>query len=327
MVKQILFFLFLLKFGLLAFGQSEGSVQFDNSSFQYKDSIADNLSFNEVVQQIDRYCDNDVEKLSLVAGWIFKNIDFDVLKFEKGGSIPDYRVVFSSRKGICGDYTSLFNQFCKQLKIPCEIIEGYVPEFNSANRTYVESNHAWNVVKLGDDWYHCDLLGFSGYLKQDSGNYYQFVKRADTSELLVRDLSFIADHIPADPMWQLSDHPIAMDTLLKYGTFAAKDSTVGNFDYRTKISNYLKMGAVQKQLTFADNAYAYNKHNCNAIVVNYYNASVDLINHWKGDKSKLLKARKYLNRARQYVTKASNGLERLKSEIDESLSIVNKFLQ
>ncbi len=327
MIKQTILFLILLKFGLLAFGQSEGSVRFDNSSFQYKDSIADNLSFNEVVQQIDRYCDNDVEKLSLVASWIFKNIDFDVLKFEKGGSIPDYRVVFSSRKGICGDYTSLFYQFCKQLKIPCEIIEGYVPEFNSANRIYTETNHAWNVVKLGEDWYYCDLLGFSGFLKQDTGNNYQFVKHVDATEFLAMDLSFIADHIPADPMWQLSDFPIPMDTLLRFGSNSQRDSTSKNFDYKKKINNYLKMGAVQKQLTFADNAYAYNKHNCNAIVVNYYNASVDLINHWKGDKSKLLKARKYLNRARHYVTKASNGVERLKGEIDESLAIVNKLLK
>jgi hypothetical protein len=326
-MKHTLLFLILLNLGLLAFGQSEGKVQFDYASFNLKDSIAPNLLFNQVVQQINRQCDTDVKKLCLVAGWMYKNIDFDVVKFDKGGSIPDYRVVFNSRKGICGDYTSLFYQFCKQLHITCEIIEGYVPEFNSENRIYVETNHAWNVVKIGDDWYHCDLLGFSGYLKQSSRHDYQFVKQLNINEFLARGLHFIAAHIPADPMWQLSDHPIPMETLLKDGKHSKSDTATVNFGYQKKINSYLKMGAVQKQLAFADNAYAYNKHNRNAIVVNYYNASVDLINHSKGDKNKLLTARKYLNRARLFVGKAANGVEKLSRDIDESLAIVNKYLK
>ncbi len=326
-MKQTVFLSLLLNIGLLSYGQSDGYIQFDYSSFSFKDSIAENSSFKQVVQEINGYCDTDVEKLCLVAGWMYKNIDFDVAKFTKGGSIPDYRAVFSSRKGICGDYTSLFYQFCKQLQIKCEIIEGYVPEFNSENRLYVETNHAWNVVKINDGWYHCDLLGFSGFLKQSSDLSHQFVKQVNTGEFLTRDLYFIAVHIPADPMWQLSDYPIEMDTLLKYGVHSLMDSTAEVFDYEKMINNYLKMGAVQKQLVYADNAYAYNKDNCNAIVVNYYNASVDLINQGKGDKNKLLKARKYLKRARQYVGEASNGVERLKDEIDKSLAIVNKYLK
>lgn len=326
-MKQTVFLLLFFNIGLLSYGQSDGYIPFDYSSFSFKDSIAENSSFKQVVQEINRYCDTEVEKLCLVAGWMYENIDFDVNKFTKGGSIPDYRVVFSSRKGICGDYTALFYQFCKQLQIKCEIIEGYVPEFKRDNRIYRETNHAWNVVKIGDYWYHCDLLGFSGLLRQSSGLSFQFIKQVNASEFLTRDLSFIALHIPADPMWQLSEYPVGMDTLLKYGIHHRVDSTAAVFDYKKKINNYLKMGAVQKQLTFADNAYVYNRHNCNAIVVNYYNASVDLINQWKGDKSKLLKARKYLNRAGQFVGKASNGVEKLAGEIEKSQAIINKYLK
>lgn len=326
-MRQAILLSILLNVMFSAWGQSEGSYQFDYESFNRKDSIPSNLSFTQVVQQINRLSNTEVEKLCLVAGWMYENIDFDVVKFAKGGSIPDYRVVFNSRKGICGDYTSLFHQFCMQLHIKCEIIEGYVPEFNSDNRIYVETNHAWNVVEIGDHWYYCDLLGFSGHLKQNSTNDYHFVKHLDINEFLTSGLPFIVDHIPADPMWQLSAHPIPMERLLKDGKHSQSDTATVNFGYEKKISSFLKMGEVQKKLVFADNAYAYNKHNCNAIVVNYYNASVDLINYFKGDKNKLLTARKYLTRARQFVGKAANGVQKLSKEIDDSLAIVNRYLK
>lgn len=326
-LKSFIITCLLLHFFFLANAQEVKSVQFDRASFDLRDSIPENLSMNQVILQINRLCSTDAEKLSLVAGWMFKNISFDLQKFARGGGIPDYRTVFASKKGICGDYASLFHHFCRQLHIKCEIIEGYVPEFGVESRNYVETNHAWNLVRIGNEWYHFDLLGFSGVLTQASSSGYQFIKQPDPTKIFTTELSFIAEHIPADPIWQLSDYPIPMDTLLKNGSHSRIDSASARQNYKEKIDQYLKMSAVQKQLAFADNAYTYNPHNCNAIVVNYYNASVDLINSGKGDRNKLLKARKYLNRARQFVGKASNGVEKLKPEIDESLLIINKYLK
>ena len=61
------------------------------------------------------------------------------------------------------------------------------------------------------------------------------------------------------------------------------------------IQQYTQLSKTQKLLKFSDDAHAYNKNNANVIVVNYFNAAVDLINNWNHDKSKLVLAKKVFN--------------------------------
>lgn len=308
------------------FGQDYKDIEFDNKIFSFKDSIKNDLSFEQTVNIINHYCSTETQKIFLIAGWIYNNIDFDLNKFYTGGVVNDYKKVFSLRKGICGDYSSIFSAFCDKLKITNEIIEGYVPEYDSDNKIYYETNHAWNIVKVGSNWYHCDLLGFSGFLKKDSNGGFKFVKKSNTKSLLTQDLSFLTMHIPADPIWQLTNYPIPLDTLLKYGEYTKIDSSVTYVNFENEIRDYVKLTNDKKPLAYADHAYKYNKNNSNIIVINYYNAAVDLINNWNRDKKKLILARKYLEKAKKHIQSAKNGAEVLKLEIEKSMKIINKYV-
>ncbi|WP_461630704.1 transglutaminase domain-containing protein [Labilibaculum euxinus] len=313
---------------ITTWGQECKTIKFDYDAFSLRDSISNDLSFMQIIEKVNTYCSTDTQKLCLVAGWIFKNIDFDLDKFYTGTSemMNDYKVVFNQRKGICGDYATLFSKFCDELHITNEIIEGYVPEYNSDNKIYYETNHAWNVIKIGETWYHCDLLGFSGYLKQNKLGEFQFIKQVDTYNFLTQNIYFISKHIPADPMWQLSDYPIPLDTLIINGYNSKNDSTQRCFDYKKEIENYLSLSKTEQLLKFSDDSYNYNSNNSNAIVINYYNTAVDLINDWNNDKTKLIKAKQYLEKAKRYVPKAKNGAEILKNDIDSGLEIIKKYV-
>lgn len=321
---QLLFVQILIS--IAVFGQNNKTIDFDVDSFRYKDSIGCNLTFEQTAQRIEHFCTTDTQKLCLVAGWIFNNIEFDLNKFYRGGNVPDYNVVFASKKGTCGDYSSIFSAFCDRLNIKNEIIEGYVPEYKKDNNRYYETNHAWNIVKVGADWYHCDLLGFSGYLQRDSANGYQFIKRVNAKSFLTHEIAFLAKHIPADPIWQLSDYPIPLDTLLKFGVNAKTDSTQRPVNYKEEIDIFIKLSDQKKSLLFADNAFNYNKNNHNAIVINYYNAAVDLIRNWNNDKSKLIQAKEYLTKANAHVHLAKNGPEILEDDIIKALDIIHKYV-
>lgn len=163
----------------LSNGQRYEHIDFNYESFNKRYLISDINTFEEVIIRINELCSSDTQKLCLVAGWIYKNIDFDISKFAAGGNIPAYEEVYSKRKGVCGDYASLFSEFCNQLGIENVIIEGYVEEYNSNTSYFEETNHAWNVVMINDQWYHCDLLGFSGKLKPNENNSFDFVKNPD----------------------------------------------------------------------------------------------------------------------------------------------------
>ena len=308
------------------FGQETKTIEFDYDSFSLKDSISKDLDFNRIIETINYYCSTDTQKLCLVAGWIYENIDFDLDKFNSSGEFNDYKTVLELKKGTCNDYAVLFSEFCNRLNITNEIIEGYVPEYNSENNIYFETNHAWNVIKLGNDWYHCDLLGFSGFLKIDKSGEYHFVKQPNTSNFLTQDLFFLSKHIPADPIWQLSYYPIPMDTLIANGYNSKNDSTQNWFDFNTMIDCYINLPKNEKLLKFADNAFDFNRNNSNVIVVNYYNASVDLLNNWNNDKNLLIKAKVYLEKAKMHILYAKNGVEVLKEEIDKGLEMINKYV-
>lgn len=300
------------------------TIEFDYKSFSLKDSISKELSFDQIIDAINYYCSTDIQKLCLVAGWFYENIDFDLEKFITSGGANDYRTVFKLKKGICGDYSALFSEFCNRLNITNEIIEGYVPEYNSDNKVYYDTNHAWNVIRLGNKWYHCDLLGFSGVLNIDRSGRYHFIKKPDTSDFLTQDLRFLSKHIPADPIWQLSNFPIPLDTLISYGNRAKIDSTQKWFDYNARIGSYINLPETEKSLQFADNAFDYNRNNSNVVVINYYNAAVDLINNGKNDRNKLIKAKKYLEKSKTFLPNARNGVEVLKDEINKGLAIINQ---
>jgi hypothetical protein len=325
-MKRIYILIFQLLLITSIFGQKNQRIEFDYESFSLKDSIKKDLSFDQIIDSIKLYCTSDTQKLFLVAGWIYDNIDFDLEKFHSGGYVMDYRAVLELKKGTCNDYAVLFSEFCNQLGIKNEIIEGYVPEFNSENRIYYQTNHAWNVIKLGDDWYHCDLLGFSGFLELDKLGNFNFQKLFNPNSFLVQNLNFISKHIPADPIWQLSNYPIPLDSLILNGNNSKIDSTLEWFDFEKKIEEYTNLYGIDKKLKFADNANIYNKNNSNEIVINYYNAAVELINNWDNDKSKLAKAKLYLVKARNYVDFAKNDVVVLRTEIDKALKMINKYV-
>lgn len=325
-MRKIKILIFQLLIGTIIYGQEYNDISFDYNSFALKDSIETSLTIEQIVNKINAVCSTDTQRLCLVAGWFFENIDFDLDKFSTGGQIGDYESVFINRKGTCGDYASLFAEFCKRLEIKNEIIEGYVPEYNSDNKVYYETNHAWNVVRLGENWFHCDLLGFSGYLKMDNTGSFQFIKEVNTSNFLIRDNYFLAKHIPADPIWQLSNYPIALDTLLLYSYEAQSDSTQQWFDYKKGILDYTESIGNKKLLKYADCAYKYNFNNSNVIVINYFNAAVDLVNNWDNDKARLIQAKEYLIKAKKHVPNAKNGAEVLKEEIDNALEMISKYV-
>jgi hypothetical protein len=325
-MNRIRILIFQLILNSSVFGQEYKAIEFDFASFALRDSIKKDLTFSQIIESINHYCSTDTQKLFLVAGWIYENIDFDLEKLNSGGEVIDYRTVFELKKGTCNDYAILFAEFCNQLEIKNEIIEGYVPEYNSDNRVYYETNHAWNVIKLGEDWYHCDLLGFSGFLKMDKLGNYHFIKQPNTNNFLTQDLYFISKHIPADPIWQLSNYPIPLDSLILNGYNSKVDSAFEWFDFENEIDEYTNLTGAEKKLRFADNANAYNKNNSNVIVINYYNAAIDLINNWNNDRSKLIEAKSYLEKAKRFVPYAKNGVEVLKTEIERGVEMINNHV-
>lgn len=317
---QIFFLLFYLA-GANSQDYGETSINFDKRSFEIGASLDDNVTIQKTSQQIKELSDSEITQLWIVAGWIYKYMNFDLDKFLNGGPAKDIEYILKHRTGICADYSRLFAEFCDELGLQNFIIEGYAPEINGGN-TFVETNHAWNVVYAGGCWHHCDLQGFSGKLVISKDKDLYFRKQYDVFSFLARDYYFLSNHIPADPMWQFKSNPQSIESLLSRSQVIGDDSP--KFNYCDSIKVFLGLPELDKSIKLAVNAYSYNPDNHNIMVVNFYNAAVDLLNADDSQRENLELAKKYLFVAKKHVYFAANGVQDLNERIEEALDFVKQ---
>lgn len=103
---------------------------------------------------------NTISEINKATDIILMNIDDDMTEFEKVMTVHDYMVmnyqydtsysnhtitIMTEKTGVCMSYTFAFTHVMKQLGI---------------DTMYISSSsmsHAWNLVKIDDEWYHIDL--------------------------------------------------------------------------------------------------------------------------------------------------------------------------
>ena len=104
-----------------------------------------------------RKLDNDYEKEKFV-----HNALIDKIAYAKNA--PMSQSAYSGLVGgktVCAGYARAFQYLLQQLEIPCYYCTGYAGE-----------SHAWNIVKLGDDYYNADVT----WDDTEAGNYDYFNK-------------------------------------------------------------------------------------------------------------------------------------------------------
>lgn len=152
---------------------------------------------------------NDYDKVRAFYVWIATNIEYDLLAFIHGRrNEQGINEVLRSGKALCTGFSLLFDYFCDQAGIPCEIIEGYTKGYGyRKNQKFKRTNHAWNAVNIYGKWYLLDVTWATGdprYLSKHQ-------KNIDLDTYFFADSEmFIETHLPEDPSWQLLDDKISI---------------------------------------------------------------------------------------------------------------------
>ncbi|MDY3014769.1 MAG: transglutaminase domain-containing protein [Evtepia sp.] len=104
---------------------------------------------------------SDYEKEKAVYDWMTANLRYDSGALQV---IPDTQEDADNPYGalkyhnaVCVGYATTFRLFMQMMNIECMVVHN------------TEEYHTWNLVKLGDDWYHVDV-----YSDQNGGNYASF---------------------------------------------------------------------------------------------------------------------------------------------------------
>ncbi len=116
-------------------------------------------TIEQVYRKIMAYnCDTGYEKLKHIYEYLQKNIkyDNDELSVYHNGTVKNYIShnaygALIGKRAVCDGIASAFALLCQRLKIECSVISG-TSDYMS-NRVI---QHAWNIVKMNDQYFHFD---------------------------------------------------------------------------------------------------------------------------------------------------------------------------
>ena len=143
---------------------------------------------------------NDVSaKVRIMHDWICDNIAYDCDVFTEEGAGPQgYETVLKKRKAVCIGYSNLLSVMCQIANIECEIVSGWSKGFNYPGYLREESDHAWNVVKIGGKWKLLDVTLDAGFVERR-----YFIKHYTLQYYNLSPAQFIYSHLPEEEKWQL----------------------------------------------------------------------------------------------------------------------------
>ena len=176
----------------------------------------------KIINQIDYQNDT----LLSVYNWVTDNIAYDVRMAEemkKGVSMyekgkfkneGEYRRaqlkrVINKKKGVCQDYTLLFQKIVTELGYTSYAIGGITKDRKGKVTTSI--GHSWIAIKEDEKWKLFDPTWGAGYVNEKN----KFIKKQNDIWYDVDPGMMLERHFPFDPIWQFVSAPMTFNDFKK----------------------------------------------------------------------------------------------------------------
>lgn len=243
------FIIILINFLFLANSQTT------TNQWQKVDSLAINtpLRLSQNIDSLAHYIHafnfSEKEKARFIYRWITNNISYDVDGFrllEIGKSKQRIKKVLQSKKAVCQGYSNLFEALATKLNLKSWTILGYGKTHVGGNMDY----HAWNGVQIDSKWYLLDATWASGYIQD--GN---FIKFLNDNFFLSPPSEFVKNHLPLDPIWQLSEYPISKSNF----DMDTKSLKINSLNFKDSLNIYFSLDSINREKVFYQRCMQFDK--------------------------------------------------------------------
>lgn len=200
-MKNILF-VFTLLLSTLSFGQAKVNyTSIDKKMAEIPSNLT--TSTDSIAKYINTHFKTENDKIRAVFYWTSSNISYDVknmfaVNFEETQQDRITKTL-KTKKGICGDYSAIFNEIATLVGVKSVVISGYTKQ----NGKIDNLAHAWCAAKIDNKWSIFDPTWGSGSLTNG-----KFVKKINEYYFKVEPAKIISSHIPFDYLWQFLNYPI-----------------------------------------------------------------------------------------------------------------------
>jgi hypothetical protein len=155
---------------------------------------------------------SDIEKVRVLFTWVATHVYYDVDAFNSG-NLPDYPAerVLLTKKAVCDGYSNLLKELCDAAGLESEKIIGYAKGYGyKIGEKFSETDHAWNAVKIDNQWKLFDATWASGESANRNGKLSMTLK-FDSYWFDVSPKEFIFTHLPEEPKWQLVENTMSIE--------------------------------------------------------------------------------------------------------------------
>ena len=187
-----------------------------------------------MVLRINNTYKKDEEKVRAYYTWIAYNVVYDLNRYYTVRP-PDFDIefdseyinksisnqkrdkliirVFKNRKALCLGLSTLFQELCLRSNIEAKVIEGVTKgSVNDINNSNYLKNHAWNAVKINNQWKLIDLTFSSGY---ENSTTKQWEQHFNDFYFFTSPEKLITTHLPANENFQLIKDPVSIKSFFK----------------------------------------------------------------------------------------------------------------
>lgn len=179
---------------------------------------------DKLAAQINKDFKREDEKARAIFTWLATNVKYDIAALNKPSKGPvgySYRTeeerqaikakiqlelankTFKSKKAVCEGYANLFAVLAQKTGLQAEVIAGTAKSHpNHIGKLPVSSDHAWNAVKIGNEWKLLDATWGAGTV---TGQKPEFNFRFNDGYFFTDPDIFFLNHFPEDKKWLLTN--------------------------------------------------------------------------------------------------------------------------
>lgn len=136
--------------------EAEISIDYSLSEERIKEiKTEENQRAKEIIDEIIKVGMSDYEKEKAIHDYIVNNARYDYENYRKNTIPKEAHMAYGvlvNKVGVCEGYALAMYKLLNMAGVECKVVTGTVPDPDTEKR----ENHAWNMVKLDDGYYHVD---------------------------------------------------------------------------------------------------------------------------------------------------------------------------
>ena len=272
---------------------------------------------------------NKRERAELFFYWISQHIEYDIDKYEsaiKGERVEEYSVL-TEKKGVCEDFSRFFKALCDISEIECYYIVGYSKGGSYQDGKELKIDHAWNIIKLEQEYEFVDCTWGSGELVTDPDGNRKYRKDFDLSQVFVNSNDFRKSRLPGSAKWQLLEHPVSYEAFVENTEFDEMHQDANTvFNFRDSIRQFNSLLNDFKPIQERIDAYRFNPTTKNAMECGKsYEIAAYALSKGEYDLDHINKAISYFEESKKYYVAAFKKINKDQDKPDRNqIEIIKK---